>query len=250
MSAAAEPGRVLRLALLAWGLGHLALGRAALGRALLVAEVVAILLVAWLATGLADTSAYLVPFLAGVAFLVVWAWQAVDAYRTARAMAPAPDADAPQRSPAAAIGWLSLPLLAWAAGFWLVAADAATPAAVLDRFVSDWTAEQLDAGAAWPDEVVFEAEAAADALGSGPDRFRDVRVRIVEDDGSRASAVAEAIHYERQETRFLGVFTGSELVPVADVALLTSELAAQPAELPGGGSIGAVRWEVVAADRP
>ena len=50
---AADPGRVLRLALVGWGLGHLALGRTAVGWGLLGAEVAAGLLVAWLTAGLA-----------------------------------------------------------------------------------------------------------------------------------------------------------------------------------------------------
>lgn len=86
---APSPGRVLRLALVAWGLGHLAVGRRGLGLALLAAELLAALLVAWLTIGLADTSAYLVPFVAGVAFITGWAWQAVDAYRSAHALEPA-----------------------------------------------------------------------------------------------------------------------------------------------------------------
>jgi hypothetical protein len=37
-------------------------------------------------------------------------------------------------------------------------------------------------------------------------------------------------------------------VPVADEQVLTFELKAIPVELPGGGDIGAVRWELVAAE--
>jgi hypothetical protein len=37
-------------------------------------------------------------------------------------------------------------------------------------------------------------------------------------------------------------------VPVADDRVLTLELEARPLELPGGGEIGAVRWELVRAD--
>lgn len=241
-----DAGLVLRRALVAWGLGHLTLGRGGTGRALLLAEAVAAGIVAWLAIGLADTSAYAVPFLAGIGFIVAWAWQAVDAYRAAHALQPA-RAPAPERSPAAAIGWLSLPLLIWGAGFWLVAAQSATPAAVLDRFVTEWSGDRLD-DAAWPAAVVREAGLAASARGSGAERFRDVRIRLVRDDGSRAIAVAEAIHFERRESRFLGVFAGSELEPVADERVLTLELAARPVELPGGGDIGAVRWELVDAE--
>lgn len=243
---APDPGRVLRRALIAWGLGHLLIGRRALGRGLLAAEVVSGLLVAWLTVGLADTSAYLVPFLAGTAFIVAWAWQAVHAYRSAGALQAARPST-PERSPAASIAWLSLPLLVWGTGFWLVGAHAATPASVLDRFVTAWSSDEL--GGAWPPAIVEEAEAAAATLGNGLDRFRDIRISIVSRSAARATAVAEAIHHERRESRFLWVFPGSELVPVADARLLTLELAARPMELPGGGDIGAVRWELVGASR-
>jgi hypothetical protein len=242
-----EPGRVLRRALVVWGLGHLALGRTSAGAALLAAELASLGILAWLTVGLADTSAYLVPFLGGVAFLAAWAWQAVAAYREAAALVP--DHATPPRSPALAIAWLALPLLAWGTGFWLVGAGAATPAAVLDRFVTEWDAGTM-ATDGWPAPVVEAAEEAAAGLGSMPDRFRDVRVRVSERAADRATAVAEAIHYERRESRFLWVFAGSELVPVADREVLRLELAADPAELPGGGDIGAVRWAVVDASVP
>lgn len=242
---APDPGRVLRRALIAWGLGHLHMGRPRLGVGLLVAEVVAALLVAWLTIGLADTTAYLAPFVAGMAFIVAWAWQAIDAYRSARALLPARP-PTPERSPAAAISWLGVPLLVWGTGFWLIGAGAATPAAVLDRFVTAWSDDELDA--TWPDEVVEEAEAVAATLGDGSDRFRDIRISIVERGAERATAVVQAIHFERRESSFLWVFPGSQLVPVADELLLTLDLASRPVELPGGGDIGARRWELVDAD--
>ncbi|HSI99114.1 MAG TPA: hypothetical protein VLA59_01880 [Patescibacteria group bacterium] len=242
---APDPGRVLGRALLGWGLGHLALGQATIGWSLLAMEVVAALIVAWLTIGLASSSAYLVPFLAGVAFIVAWAWQAVAAYRSARARQPE-HSGAPERSPAAAIGWLSLPLLAWGTGFWLIGADAATPAATLDRFVTAWSDGALESDA-WPPSVVDAAADADRALGSAQDRLRDVRFTIVEASEGRATAVAEAIHYERRPSSFLWVFRGSELYPVADERLLSLDLAAVPVQLPGGGDIGAVRWELVDA---
>jgi len=243
-----DPGRVLRRALVAWGWGHIAIGRVVLGRALLVAEAIGVLLVAWLTAGLAESSAYLVPFLAGIAFLAAWGWQAVHAYRAAQALQPARP-PTPERSPATAIGWLSLPLLVWGTGFWLIGAHAATPAAALDRFVSAWTSDAVRAGT-FPEIVVAAADDAADRLGSGPDRFRDVRFSIVEAANGRATAVGEAIHYERRATRLFGIFPGSELVPVGDERLLSLQLAARPVELPGGGDIGAVRWELVDASSP
>ena len=243
---APDPGRVLRRALLAWGLGHLEIGRRGIGLALLASELAGVLLVAWLTIGLADTSAYLAPFLAGVIFIVAWAWQAVDAYRSAQALQPA-RAPAPERSPAAVIGLLSLPLLVWGTGFWLIGAHSATPAAVLDRFVTEWSRDEL--GSSWPAAVTRAADVAASSLGAADEsRFRDVRVRVLEDDGSRAIAVAEAIHFERHASRFLWIFPGSELVPVTDERVLSLELRAVPVELLGGGDIGAVRWELVGAD--
>jgi hypothetical protein len=146
-----------------------------------------------------------------------------------------------------AIGWLALPLLIWSAGFWLVAAEEASPAATLDRFMTAWTSETLDP-AVWGDQVVDEATAAAESLGDGDDRFRDVRVRIVDDDARAASAVAEAVHYERRPTTFLWIFPGTELVPVADDVVLRLELAADEAQLPGGGTVGAVRWSIAEAE--
>jgi hypothetical protein len=243
---APEPGRVLRWALLGWGLGHRLLGRRTLGAALLAAEVLGALAVAWLTIGLADSSLYLVPFLAGVLFLVAWGWQAVDAYREAHARTAA-RGPTPERSPAVAIGWLSLPLLAWGTGFWLIGAHTATPAATVDRFVSAWTSDAL-VGGDWPADVVEAADAAASGLGDGPDRFRDLRFTITDAGATHATAVGEAIHYERRDTSFLWVFAGSELVPVGDRTVLSLDLATAPAQLPGGGDVGAVRWQIVGAD--
>lgn len=241
-----DAGRVLRRALVAWGLGHLALGRSALGRGLLIAEAISIALVAWLTAGLADSSAYLVPFLGGISFIVAWAWQAVDAYHRARRR-EADDIVAPQ-SAAATIGWLGLPLLVWGAGFWLIAGTAASPGAVLDRFVTSWTSDELDD--TWALGVRRGASMAASTLGTGDDRFRDVRFRLVQIGDRRATAVGEAIHFERRPTRLLGVFEGTELVAVADRRVITLELTARPADLPGGEALGAAVWELTHASSP
>jgi hypothetical protein len=240
-----DPARVLRRAVLGWGLGHLALGRTSTGVALLALEAVSAGVVLWLTAGLADTSLYLVPFLAGVIFLIAWASQAVHAYRLARASGAT--AEVPPRSPALTMGWLTLPLLVWGAGFWLIATDASSPEAVLDRFVTGWNADTLGADG-WPAHVVVQADAASAALGADRERFRDVRLRVVDRAPGRATAVAEAIHYERRDSRFLWIFPGTELIPVADREVLSLELAARPADLPGGGDIGAVRWEIADAD--
>ncbi|MCC6618484.1 MAG: hypothetical protein IT341_05515 [Chloroflexi bacterium] len=242
-----DPAVALRRALLLWGLGHIGVGRTTTGWLLLVAEVLAIVGVAWLTIGLADTSAHMVAYLTGVAFITAWAWQAVDAYRSA-VKRRSQDIEATARSAAAAIGWLCLPLLAWGAGFWLLGTHAGTPAGVIDRFVTAWGRDDLDD--TWPAEVSGPADEAAGLLGSGPGRFHDVRFRIVSVGDGRALATGESIHFERRDTRLFGIFPGSELVPVADRAVLELELRATPVPLPGGGDIGAVRWELVKASLP
>ncbi len=240
-----DPGSVLRFALVAWGLGHLAIGRRALGLGLLAAEVGAAALVWWLTIGLADTSAYLIPFLAGAAFIVAWAGQAVHAYQAAHVLRIARP-PTPERSPAAAIAWLSIPLLAWGSGFWLIGALAATPAAVMDTFVTEWSAGEL--GPSWPARVRTQAGIAERSLGTTEDRFRDLRVTVVDQGDGRATAIAESIHYERRPTRFLWVFPGSELTPVRDDEVLALELNADPVDLPVIGGFGAVRWTIVGAE--
>lgn len=240
-----EPGAVLRAALVAWGLGHLLIGRRALGVGLLAAEIGAVALVWWLTIGLADTSAYLIPFLAGSAFIVAWAWQAVNAYQAAHVLRIARP-PTPERSPAAAIAWLSVPLLVWGSGFWLIGAHAATPAAVVDSFVTEWSAGEL--GPAWPARVRTQAGIAERSLGTADDRFRDLRITVTDERDGRATAVAESIHYERRPTSFLWVFPGSELIPVRDDEVLALELRAEPVAMPIIGGFGAVRWAIVGAE--
>jgi hypothetical protein len=249
---AAAPGRVLRLALLAWGLGHIASGRRATGAALLLLEAVALVALAILTLTLAGGTLDLIPFIAGLVFIGVWAAQAVDAYRAARG--PVKE-DAPlSRSPAAAVAWLSLPLLVWSSGFWLIGGEAASAPAVVDRFVSDWAHDQL-ADAAWPPRVRRAADRAHTHLvelcadnalpdgcsAGGAELFRGVRWRV-EVDGNEATAVAEVVRYERRPTTFLWVFAGTENVPVALGEVLTLELSAVP--VAGPLPVGAREWVI------
>jgi hypothetical protein len=233
-----EPGRILRLALVAWGLGHLALGRRMTGLALLVLEVVSLAALAVLLVTLRRGTLDLLPFVAGLLFIAAWAAQAVNAYR---ATAPPAADDAPTaRTPAAAIAWLSLPLLAWSSGYWLVAGEAASPAAVTDRFVTAWTSDRLT-DAAWPPSVRRVAEGARDRLvelcadgrlpdgceAGGTELFRGVRWRIVDGRSAEATAVADIVTYEQRATTFLWVFAGSESVPVPIDELVRLELGAE-----------------------
>jgi hypothetical protein len=259
------PGRVLRLAVLAWGLGDLALGRSVAGVAWLATEVLAAAALVVSMLLFADTSWYLLPFLLGVGFLAAWAMQAVLAYRHAQqrqgAVAPAA-----ARSPALTIAWLALPLLLWGTGFWLLAADAATPDALMDRFLTDWpeaAAAEIASGAdpfaaltADPAALRGAASTALDRLqqlcqagqlpedcGTTPaNLLRDVRVRIVTTGDDGAVAVAELVTYERRPSTLLWFITASELVPVPREEILTVDLQPEPAAL------GAVRWTIVNAE--
>jgi hypothetical protein len=252
---------VLRLAVLGWGLGHLALGRRAIGLAWLAGEVVAATGVVLLALAYADTSWYLLPFLAGSAFLSLWAVQAASAFRTAAGRVPAAAA-ASGGSPAAALAWLTVPMLLWGTGLWLVAGEAASPSAVVDRFVSDWAAV-VDGTAAWDDGLAVApsaltdaatgaVDALADRCGYSPDAdcdstaalLRGLRLRLVALSDERATAVAELVRYERRDASFLGIFATTELVPVPVAAVLQLTLTAEPA--PYGGET----WTITDARRP
>ncbi len=255
----AAPGRVLRLAIAGWGLGHLALGRR-IGAAWLAAELVALTTTGALTALLADTTWYLVPFVCGAGFMILWALQAVLAYRHALADA-ATDAPTPRRSPAASIAWLTLPLLIWGTGFWLVAGGAGSPQAVLDRFETAWPRAQaerllafeelgqdppaLDAAAGHALERLVELCAAGqlteDCSSSPAALLRNVRLRFDAVGPDRATAVAELVTYERHQTSFLGIFDASELEPVPILDLLRLELTAEPAAL------GSKRWTITGA---
>jgi hypothetical protein len=249
---AADPGRVLRLALLAWGLGHIASGRRATGAALLVLEAIALVALAILTLTLAGGTLDLIPFVAGLIFIGVWAAQAVQAYRAVRV--PVTDDGQASRSPAAAVAWLSLPLLVWSSGFWLIAGDAASAPAVVDRFVSDWAHDGL-ADAGWPPWVRRAADRARTRLvelcadralpdgcaTGGAELLRGVRWRV-DVDGDEAIAVAEVVRYERRSTTFLWVFAGTESVPVAIGEVLRLQLVVVP--VAGPLPVDAREWQV------
>ena len=255
----AAPGRVLRLALVAWGFGDLAMGRRGRGIALLVAELIGLALIVASAILLSDTTWYLLPFVIGMAFIVGWTLQAVSAFLHAqrRQGAIAPPTT---HSPAAAAAWLTVPLLIWGTGFWLFAADAASPGAVLDAFVSEWpdvAAQPISPAVATdPAQVTSQAEAALTTLrqlctdaGLTDDcqeeasaLLVDVRMRIQDQTADHATAVAEVVRFERQPSTFLGVFQATELVPVPIAPILQLDLEAQAAPL------GSAKWIIVNAE--
>jgi hypothetical protein len=259
-----RPQTVLRLALLVWGLGHLAIGRRGAAIALVLAEVVAALVVAYLFMGLADGTWYVVPFLAGVAFLMAWATQASLAYQGALSLlATGAATPPPPRAAAIGLAWLTLPLLLWGTGFWLFAGSAATPAAILDRFETSWP--DLAGGSGLDPALGVDASSSAstrEALGmlqrlcgesmlttdcaaDAGNLLRDVRIAVVQKGPGTASATVTVVSFERRPSRFFGLFAATELVPVPRQTLLTISLRAVPAPLPGGVSLGAQRWRIV-----
>lgn len=252
------PGLVLRRSILLWGLGDVALGERGLGVAWMLAEALALAAVILSSLLLADSTWYLVPFLLGAAFIAAWAFQAVTAFHRAQHRAGA-IAPTPRGSAAAAVAWLTLPILVWGTGFWLIGASGASPAAVLDRFVTEWPAD----GAIGDADVHDAAAAALDQLRSACARgelkpdcgqspvnlLRDVRLRIVFETGDAATAVAESVDYEQRATSVLWFFHGTELVPVARDALLRLELRAEPVTILGL-DLGARRWRIATASRP
>lgn len=255
-----SPGRVLRLAIAGWGLGDLAMGSRSTGFAWLAAE---LLLGAGVVAGTllyADTTWYLLPFLLGMAFIGIWATQAIAAYHRAQRLQGAVP-PAPSRSPAAAAAWLTVPLLLWGTGFWMIAGGASSPSAVVDRFVTRWsdlepveppvtplngaTPEQLvdrAAGLALTrlQELCDAGELSADCGATPKNLLRDVRVSVATT-GDSATAVAQLVRYERFPSRVLGIFQGTDLRPVPIETILTLHLEAEPAHL------GAERWTMVDA---
>jgi hypothetical protein len=225
------------------------MGRRGPGIALLMAELIGLALVVASAILLSDTTWYLVPFLVGMAFIGVWSIQAVAAFlRAQRRQGAIPPA--PARSPAAAAAWLTVPLLIWGTGFWLFAAGAASPDAVLNAFVTEWpdvAAQPLTANVATdPDAVSQEAEAALASL-----RRACVTAGLTDNCREEASALlvnvrmridSQLVRFERQPSKFLGVFNATQLVPVPIAPILHLDLVAQPAPL------GSARWIIVNAD--
>jgi hypothetical protein len=261
----APPGLVLRRAILVWGLGDLTLGDRPAAIGWLLAEALGLVVLAVITLSLANSTWYLVPFLLGAGFIGLWAFQAMRAFRRAahRQGATPPT---PRRSPAAAMAWLTVPILLWGTGFWMIGAEGASPSAVLDRFVSEWPA-LASAEPGWRDGFaadsaelttaaratlsVLRDECQAGRLATDCDQattnlLRDVRVSVVSQSGDAATAVAELVDYQKRATSVLWLFQGSELVPVSRQKLLELDLRTVGVPLLGM-DLGARRWQVAEA---
>ena len=175
----------------------------------------------------------------------------------------------PRGSPAAAIAWLTIPLLIWGTGFWLIGADGATPGSVLDRFVSERPSLASGEGA-WTSSLTSDPPGLTDTAGSALDDLaiacrsgeltpdcrtapsnllHDVRLRLTDQTDARATAVAESVEYVQRPTSVLLIFNGTELVPVARDTILRLELVATPVRGPFGLELGARHWQIASASR-
>jgi hypothetical protein len=160
------------------------------------------------------------------------------------------------------MAWLSIPILVWGTGFWLAGGQAASAAAVLDRFEAAWPdlrSGSLPASLVADPSVNATARAALATLDAacrsdGTDDcddpatlLRNLRISITDEAAGTATAVAQLVAFERQPTTVLWFIAGTELVPVPRQTVLTLALRAEPAPLPGGIDVGARRWRIVSA---
>ena len=217
---------------------------------------------------LLDGTAYLVPFVRGVAFIAAWGAQAIAAYRAAQ-RAQGASGPALPHSPAAAIAWLGVPLLVWGTVFWLASARNASPPAVLDGVLSRWETIAAnpnvshdiatDPGQLTRDvaraadrlvEICRQAQVAADCDGPVDGLLRDVRFRVVQQTDEAATAVLELVRYERRPTRFLGFVQGATVIAVPTEPLLRLELAALEGGRVLGWPLGDRRWQIVDSSVP
>jgi len=131
--------RVLRAAVIGWGLGHVMLGDRR-GWLLLILQPVAIACVAVLAIGLIDGTRWLIVFPPLVALLVFWLAQAVDAHQRALRMGAQPGGEMTIV--------LLLPIaLAVLTAFWLVGGRHGSPGATLEAYIAAWMDDRPDAAA-------------------------------------------------------------------------------------------------------
>src|SRR5439155_24953298 len=169
------------------------------------------------------------------------------------------------RAVAAVMPGLTVREVLWGTGFWIVYRPASSPAAALDRFETSWPAMasggSLDPGIetyagfsasarkalGTLQRLCAQGSLSSDCSTSARNLLRDVRIAVVPADPDEATASVTVVSFERRPSRFLGIFSATELVPVPRQTLLTIHLRALPAPLPGGLELCARRWRIVGA---
>ena len=258
--------KVLRRAIIGWGLGHVLLGDRR-GWLLLIAQPIAILAVAGLAVALIDGTRWLVVFPPLLAVMVVWIVQAVDAYQRAVKLGGKPG------------GELSIVVLLPVALtlltlYWLLGGRHGSAGATLQEYIDAWMRNRPEAAAPLfvtprtPDSVTAQWDAEAQMLndhigaaystfgaesGLDPDRpFDSLRFRepVTAGDG-RVSMNVELVRNERVATTILGIVPTAgqqEVVVERDMTIwLEQEPEAPPAWLPIDG-LGSYAWKISSID--
>ncbi len=258
--------KVLRHALIGWGLGHVMLGDRR-GWLLLIAQPIAIAVVAILAVTLLDGTRWLTVFPPLVVLLVFWIGQAVDAHQRALKMGAVPG------------GEMSIVLLLPVAltlltGFWLLGGRHGSASSTLQAYIEAWVHNRPEAAAALfvtartPDSVDVQWGAERQSLsahisaayanygeesGLDPDRpFDSLRFRdpVVTGDG-RVSMIVELVRNQRIESTFLGLIPTAgqrEVVVERDMTIwLVQQTQQAPSWLPVDGLDNAT-WKISSID--
>jgi len=269
----AEPARpvppaskVLRRALIGWGLGHVMLGDRR-GWLLLLAQPIAIVAVLVLALTFIDGTRWLVVFPPLVALMVVWIVQAVDAYQRALKMGA-------RAGGAMAIVVLLPVALTLLTAYWLLGGRHGSPSATVGDYIEAWMSNQPTAAAPlfgdgrsadavssqWTaeDQMLHDHINAAYATygedsGLDPDRpFDNLRFRdpVPAGDG-RVSMIVELVRNERVASTVLGIIptAGQQEVTVErDMTIWLEQQPETPVSwLPFDG-FDSYSWKIVSID--
>ena len=258
--------KVLRRALIFWGLGHVMLGDRR-GWLLLIIQPIAIIAVTALAAALIEGTRWLIVFVPLLALLVFWVAQAVDAYQRALKMGAKPGGEM------AIVLMLPLGLIVLTL-FWLVGGRHGSPTATLQEYIEAWMRNRPDAaaplfatpteadavGARWATEQQVLADHISrahatygDESGLDPEHpFESLRFRdpVTTTDG-RVSIVVELVRNERIPTTVLGVIPTAgqqEVVVERDMTIwLERQLQPQPEWLPIDG-LESYAWKITGID--
>lgn len=268
----------IRRSLVAWGWGQLATGDRR-GWLLLALEVVAVVGFALVAIPYARGTSSGLVFIAGAAFVGVWAAQALHAERRARRRLEPFAAGAPAGA-AVELLWLAPIVVAGATAFWSLTGPATSPDDLLADYVDLWrTGRAADASVLFavpPDPVGLEAawqrqsarltnetiRAAAQAGAAGGIDPTDpwASVRWNEPDQTSTSTAGQGVNVAgrftagatvvRRETArdsFLGLVptTSERLVPIDDLGTIGLRTVELPGPLPGTPPVVAWRIDAV-----
>jgi hypothetical protein len=258
--------KVLRRALVGWGLGHVMLGDRR-GWLLLIAQPIAIIAVAVLADALIDGTRWLVVFPPLLALMVFWIAQAIDAHQRAVKMGAKPGGEM------SILVLLPIALVVLTT-FWLLGGRHGSASATLEQYIEAWMRDRPEAAAplfATPQtaqtvDEMWAGERAklvasigtayasyGDESGLDPDhpfdslRFRDP---VPSGDGG-VSMVVELVRNERVQTTVLGVIptaSQQEVVVERDLTIwLEEQPQSAPPWLPFDG-LDSYSWKITSVD--